>query len=91
MKKRILIVDDEREISLILAEFLRFEGYEVFMSGLDLLKRLKTTPGLNGFPLILISAAPVLEKNEDYLWTNFLKKPFLLDQILHLVESHLRA
>ncbi len=29
MKKKILIIDDERELSMILAEMLREEGYEV--------------------------------------------------------------
>ncbi|VTR92781.1 response regulator : Uncharacterized protein OS=Cystobacter violaceus Cb vi76 GN=Q664_38145 PE=4 SV=1: Response_reg [Gemmata massiliana] len=57
------------------------------MSGYEVLKAMKRTPGLDGIPVVLMSAAPLRVKPADYTWAAFLLKPFTLDAVLRAVEE----
>jgi CheY-like chemotaxis protein len=55
------------------------------MSGYEILKVMKQTPGLDGVPVILMSAAPAWVKQSDFRWDEFLRKPFTLDSVVRVV------
>lgn len=55
------------------------------MSGYEVLKAMKRTPGLEGIPVVLMSAAPLGVKTADCRAEAFLLKPFTLDAVLRAV------
>lgn len=118
--KTILVVEDEFDISEVVAAILRGDGYHVdvcengreaieylerkprpnlmildvmlpFVSGLDVLKRVRSSPALKSMPVILMSSSPPRVRQSEYDWDGFLLKPFLLEQLMHLVLEHADA
>ena len=59
-----------------------------FMSGLEVLRVMKQTAGLDGIPVVLMSSVPPGVKQKDYRWEAFLRKPFSLDELLEVVRTH---
>jgi CheY-like chemotaxis protein len=57
------------------------------MSGYEVLKVMKQTPGMDSIPVVLMSAAATRLNPADFRWDGFLKKPFTLDTILKTVEG----
>jgi CheY-like chemotaxis protein len=58
-----------------------------FVSGLEVLRKMKETPGLDGIPVVLMSAVPPGVKQRDYRWDAFLRKPFGLEDLLRTVSE----
>ena len=58
-----------------------------FVSGLEVLRTMKETPGLQGIPVILMSSVPPGVKQRDYRWDAFLRKPFGLEELLRMVRE----
>ncbi len=113
MKKTVLVVDDEFDLSSTLAALLEGEGYHTatcsdgraaldllaasrpdlvlmdvmlpVMSGLEVLRTMKQTPGLDGVPVVLMSAVAPAVRREDYGWRAFLRKPFSFDTLVRTV------
>ncbi len=56
------------------------------MSGLEVLGRMRQTPGLGGVPVVLMSAVAMRVKREEHGWQAFLSKPFGLEELIALVE-----
>lgn len=54
-------------------------------SGYDVLRAMKQTPGLDGVPVVLMSAAPTRVRQADFGWDEFLRKPFTLDAVVRTV------
>jgi CheY-like chemotaxis protein len=46
------------------------------MSGYDVLRVMKQTPGLDGIPVVLMSVAPARVRQGDYRWDEFQRTPF---------------
>lgn len=116
VKKKILLIDDEREILMVMAEFLEEEGYEVvkahngmkalekfadfkpdlvlsdnmmpLMSGLEILDKFRAMPGFLTTPFIIMSAAPLRIKADAQQPTDYLRKPFDVDNILKLIKKY---
>jgi len=116
---RVLIVDDEPAISLVLTETLKYAGHSVFSAGggrqaiellsgglrpdvvlLDLfmphvggrevLDFMRSTPGLEYVPVILITGA-VRNSSEfppDGSYQGLLPKPFDLEDVIEAVRAH---
>jgi DNA-binding response OmpR family regulator len=59
-----------------------------FMSGLEVLRVMKQTAGLEGIPAVLMSSVPPGVKQKDYGWKAFLRKPFSLEELLAVVRTH---
>ena len=57
------------------------------MSGYEVLKVMKQTSGLDGVPVVLMSAAPARVKPADFRWDEFLRKPFTLEAIVRTVAG----
>jgi CheY-like chemotaxis protein len=57
------------------------------LSGLDVLRHLKQTPGLDGIPVVLMSSVPPKVRREDYRWDAFLRKPFTIEALLEVVRA----
>ena len=55
------------------------------MSGYEVLGVMKQTPGLDGIPVVLMSAAPARVRQTDFKWDEFLRKPFTLDAVVQAV------
>jgi CheY-like chemotaxis protein len=55
------------------------------VSGYEVLKVMKQTPGLDGIPVVLMSAAPLRVRSADFRADGFLLKPFTLDAVLKAV------
>ena len=111
--RRVLVVDDEFDMSGTLRVILEGLGYKVstcsngreaveclkaaqpdlvildvmmpLQGGLEALKVIRKTPGLEGLPVVLMSAAP--EPPGDG-WQAFLRKPFGLDQLTTVVKQY---
>ena len=60
-------------------------------SGLDVLRTMRSTPGLGGTPVILMSVVTPTVDKAEYRWDAFLRKPFTLQAVLKAVHQHLRA
>jgi CheY-like chemotaxis protein len=58
-----------------------------FLSGLEVLRTMKETPGLDGIPVVLMSSAAPGVKQRDYRWDAFLRKPFGLEELLRTVRE----
>jgi CheY-like chemotaxis protein len=58
-----------------------------FMSGFEVLRTMRQTPGLDGVPVVLMSSVPPGVKQRDYQWQAFLRKPFSLDALLTTVAG----
>jgi CheY-like chemotaxis protein len=58
-----------------------------FMSGLEVLRAMKQTAGLDGIPVVLMSSVPPGVKQKDYRWEAFLRKPFSLEELLKVVHE----
>lgn len=58
-----------------------------FVSGLEVLRQMKETPGLDGIPVVLMSSVPPGVKQRDYHWDAFLRKPFKLEDLLRTVSE----
>ncbi len=56
------------------------------LSGFEVLRTMRTTPGLDFIPVVLMSAVPPGVKQEDYRWQEFLRKPFSLPRLVNAVE-----
>ena len=56
------------------------------LSGFEVLRTIRKTPGLDGLPVVLMSAIPPGVKRDDYDWQEFLRKPFTLDTLLKTVQ-----
>jgi CheY-like chemotaxis protein len=54
-------------------------------SGYEVLKAMKQTPGLDGVPVVLMSAAPARVRQADFGWDEFLRKPYTLDAVVRTV------
>ena len=58
------------------------------VSGLEVLRTLRATPGLDDIPVVLMSViTPSVDKSE-YRWDAFLRKPFTLQAVLKAVHQH---
>ena len=57
------------------------------LSGLEVLRTTKETPGLDGIPVVLMSSVPPGVKQRDYGWDAFLRKPFGLEDLLRTVSE----
>jgi CheY-like chemotaxis protein len=57
-----------------------------YLSGYDVVKRMRQTPGLDAVPVVLMNAVPPAE---DGAWQAFLRKPFTLDVLLRTVGEAL--
>ena len=55
------------------------------LSGYEVLRALRQDPGLDGIPVVLMSAAPARVKPTDFRWDGFLRKPFTLQALLETV------
>jgi len=110
---RVLIVDDEPAISLVLTETLKYAGHSVrqaiellsgglrpdvvlldlFMphvGGREVLDFMRSTPGLEYVPVILITGA-VRNSSEfppDGSYQGLLPKPFDLEDVIEAVRAH---
>jgi CheY-like chemotaxis protein len=58
------------------------------VSGLDVLRFIRDTPGLSDVPVVLMSVIPPAARQSDYRWQAFLHKPFTLQSVLHAVREH---
>ena len=58
-----------------------------FMSGLEVLRTMKQTPGLEGIPVVLMSSVPPGVKQKDYHWEAFLRKPFDLEELVKVARK----
>lgn len=58
-----------------------------YLSGLEVLRTMKETPGLDGIPVILMSSVQPGVKQRDYRWDAFLRKPFGLEELLRTVRE----
>ena len=60
-----------------------------YMSGYEVLETLKAIPGMDGVPVILMSAVEPREKDtKGARWKAFLRKPFHLDKLLSTVKDN---
>jgi CheY-like chemotaxis protein len=59
-----------------------------FVSGLEVLRVMKATPGLDGIPVVLMSSVPPGVKQKDYRWDAFLRKPFGLQDLIRVVREY---
>jgi DNA-binding response OmpR family regulator len=57
------------------------------MDGHEVLRTLKANPAWQSIPVIMMSAAAVLDKSELALAAGFLRKPFDFDQLLRLIRA----
>lgn len=57
------------------------------LSGLEVLRTMKATPGLDGIPVVLMSAVHPGVKRQEYRWDAFLRKPFGLEDLLRTVRA----
>lgn len=57
------------------------------MSGYEVLRVMRQTPGLDGIPVVLMSAAPARVKPADFRWDGFLCKPFTLESVVGAVAG----
>jgi len=122
MAKKILVIEDDKEIRDTIVYILEEHNYEVISSGdskimksidqynpdmilLDnwltewksdangqqLSRELKSNPATSHIPVILISAvSDIKEIAEAGLANGYLKKPFGVDELIGLVEKHLK-
>lgn len=60
------------------------------LSGLDVLRQMRATPGLDGVPVILMSVISPSVNKADYRWDAFLHKPFSLQTLVKAVRQHTR-
>lgn len=58
-----------------------------FVSGLEVLKVMKATPGLDGIPVVLMSSVQPGVRQKDYPWDAFLRKPFGLQELVRVVRE----
>jgi DNA-binding response OmpR family regulator len=59
-----------------------------FLSGYDVLRFMKSKEGIDGIPVILMSAVQPSVKQQDLGWDDFLRKPFNIDALERLVSKH---
>ena len=60
-----------------------------YMSGYEVLETLKAIPGMEGVPVILMSAVEPRQKDtKGARWKAFLRKPFHLDKLLSTVKDN---
>lgn len=59
------------------------------LGGLDVLRAIKQTPGLESIPVVLMSSIPPKVRREDYCWNVFLRKPFTIDTLVRTVAEQL--
>jgi len=114
--KKILIVDDERDIREALCQALELNGYEVAvvssgeealkvlcgpekpslilldlmmpnMDGFEFMKIRNLSSGINGIPVVIISASRGLELGEFNV-QGYLKKPISLSSLLQTAERY---
>ena len=57
------------------------------VSGFEVLKVMKQTPGLDGIPVVLMSSVQPGVRRHDYPWQAFLRKPFTLEALLKTVQQ----
>lgn len=57
------------------------------MSGHDVLREMKQTPGLEGVPVVLMSSAPTRLRPGELAWDGFLRKPFTLEALVQTVAG----
>jgi CheY-like chemotaxis protein len=57
------------------------------MSGYEVLREMKQTPGLDGVPVVLMSAAPTRLRPGELSWDGFLRKPFTLEALVRTVAG----
>jgi CheY-like chemotaxis protein len=57
-----------------------------YMSGYEVLDTLKEMPGMDGVPVVMMSAVEPKDK-EGPKWKAFLRKPFNLDKLLSTVKD----
>ena len=54
-------------------------------NGLDTLRIMRADPEYAQVPVLLMSAAKVQAEQKDYGWSDFLRKPFEIDELLEAV------
>lgn len=59
-----------------------------FVNGLEVLRHMKRTAGLEQVPVILMSAVSPTVAQKDFGWNAFLRKPFNLDALTALVVQY---
>lgn len=57
------------------------------LSGFEVLASMKTIPGLDAVPIVLMSAIAPGVKREQYHWSAFLHKPFSLDTLITTIDG----
>jgi len=122
MPKKILVIEDDKDIRDMIVYILEEESYVVISSGnskilkslnvhkpdlilmdnwltewksdasgQQLSKNLKTNPETSHIPVIIISAVSnIREIAEQGLADAYLKKPFDMNELLHMVKTHVK-
>jgi CheY-like chemotaxis protein len=57
------------------------------LSGLEVLRAMRATAGLESVPVLLMSCVPPAVRQEDYRWQTLLRKPFTLPSLLGAVTA----
>ncbi len=57
------------------------------LSGFEVLRAMRQTPGLDSVPVVLMSAMRPGVRRDDYRWQAFLHKPFSLESLVKTVEQ----
>lgn len=62
-----------------------------FLSGLEVLRTLRKTPGMERLPVLLIGSVPPRVRRDEYGWNLFLAKPFTLESLRRSVNQLIGA
>lgn len=57
------------------------------MNGLEMLSRMRETPGLDATPVIMMTAAPARLSSVELRWDALLVKPFDADDLLETISA----
>ena len=118
MNQKVLVVDDDPVVRILVSEFLSAQGYEVNavssgeaclsqlpavapdvlvldllmpeMTGIDVLKRLRTDPKTATLPIVMMSSdteSESLVTSHQVTADVYVQKPFGMKEILHAVEN----
>lgn len=61
------------------------------VGGMEVLRTMKSTPGLDGIPIVLMSAVRPQASKQQCAWDVFLRKPFTIEGLLQTVGGLIGA